>query len=184
MKRALVCFLTLIVAFSLMSCTTAKKSEESLGDIVVAEPVAEPVAEAQVEAVEPAATEVAVSDAPFVVGDDYTEYAMEGAGTWAPTYEANLRIAAGDDELFNGKVKLTSDGMYVGEFVYAAGLENGFSTDGALDGFIYTMGEYVGGANNCYWTYTINGKSVNWACNEVHVLENDYIEWTFAEMVW
>lgn len=161
MKKALVCLLALMVCFAVVSCKTTEN-----------------------ELVQAPVEQVAGENAPFVVGEDYTEYAMEGASSWAPTYEAYLRIAAGDDELFNGTVKMTSDGMWVGEFVYAAGLENGFSTDGALDGFIYTIGEYVGGANNCYWTYTINGKSVNWACNEVHVLEGDYIEWNFAEMSW
>lgn len=177
MKKAFVCILVIVVGFAMVSCQTTEKEFVQIPVVESVENTPEVMAEVPQEGIHE-------DDAPFVVGEDYTEYAMEGVSSWAPTYEAYLRIAAGEDELFNGKVRMTSDGMWVGEFVYAAGLENGFSTDGALDGFIYTIGEYVGGANNCYWTYTINGKSVNWACNEVHVLEGDYIEWTFAEMAW
>lgn len=162
MKKGIVTILVIFCIVVFVSCAT---TNDGASEGITAEVVAE-------------------ASVPFEVGEDYTEYAMDGASSWASSYEAYLKVSAGEDVLFNGKVLLTSDNMWVGEFLHAAGLENGFSTDGALTGFVMIMGQYVGGTNDCYWSYTVNGKTVNWGCDQMHVLEGDYIEWTFAPMVW
>ena len=120
---------------------------------------------------------------PFVVGTDSTEYTVDGASGWN-TETVNVKISAGEDVLYNGTVTLTSDDLFVSEFTYAAIVEAGISQDGVLSGFITSIGDYVSGTdadgNYVYWGYTVNGKYVPMACNEMRMLEGDYVEWTFA----
>lgn len=172
MKKVIFVMLALLSVFALVSCTKTVEVEKIVE--VPVEKIVEKIVEVPVEKI----VEVQ-PPAPFEVGDDYTEYTMDGASAWANCYDTYLRVVADGDELFNGTVKLTSDGMYVGEILMAAGYENGFSTDGALSGFVMTIGEYVGGTNGCYWMFKVNGKDAMWACNEVHVFPGDYVEWSF-----
>ena len=69
------------------------------------------------------------------------------------------------------------------EATYAAITEAGISQDGVLAGFVNSIGDYVGGTdadgNYVYWGYTVNGKYVPFACNQMPVLEGDYILWEF-----
>ena len=120
--------------------------------------------------------------APFEVGDQTTEYTVEGASGWT-TETVNVKIVAGEDVLYNGTVTLTSDNVLVSEATYAAITEAGISQDGVLAGFVNSIGDYVGGTdadgNYVYWGYTINGKYVPFACNQMPVLEGDYILWEF-----
>ena len=119
---------------------------------------------------------------PFEVGTDTTEYAVEGAAGWT-VQTVNVKIAAGEDVLYNGTVTLTSDNQFVSEVVYAAIVEAGISQDGVLSGFINSIGDYVAGTdaegNYTYWGYTVNGKYVPLACNQMRVLEGDYVLWQF-----
>ena len=120
--------------------------------------------------------------APFEVGDQTTEYTVEGASGWT-TETVNVKIVAGEDVLYNGTVTLTSDNVLVSEATYAAITDAGISQDGVLAGFVNSIGDYVGGTdadgNYVYWGYTINGKYVPFACNQMPVLEGDYILWEF-----
>lgn len=120
--------------------------------------------------------------APFEVGDQTTEYTVEGASGWT-TETVNVKIVAGEDVLYNGTVTLTSDNVLVSEATYAAITEAGISQDGVLTGFVNSIGDYVGGTdaegNYVYWGYTVNGKYVPFACNQMPVLEGDYILWEF-----
>lgn len=120
--------------------------------------------------------------APFEVGDQTTEYTVEGASGWT-TETVNVKIVAGEDVLYNGTVTLTSDNVLVSEATYAAITEAGISQDGVLAGFVDSIGDYVGGTdaegNYVYWGYTVNGKYVPFACNQMPVLEGDYILWEF-----
>ena len=120
--------------------------------------------------------------APFEVGDQTTEYTVEGASGWT-TETVNVKIVAGEDVLYNGTVTLTSDNVLVSEATYAAITEAGISQDGVLAGFVNSIGDYVGGTdaegNYVYWGYTVNGKYVPFACNQMPVLEGDYILWDF-----
>ena len=120
--------------------------------------------------------------APFEVGDQTTEYTVEGASGWT-TETVNVKIVAGEDVLYNGTVTLTSDNVLVSEATYAAITEAGISQDGVLAGFVNSIGDYVGGTdadgNYVYWGYTVNGKYVPFACNQMSVLEGDYILWEF-----
>ena len=120
--------------------------------------------------------------APFEVGDQTTEYTVEGASGWT-TETVNVKIVAGEDVLYNGTVTLTSDNVLVSEATYAAITEAGISQDGVLAGFVNSIGDYVGGTdaegNYVYWGYTVNGKYVPFACNQMPVLEGDYILWEF-----
>ena len=120
--------------------------------------------------------------APFEVGDQTTEYTVEGASGWT-TETVNVKIVAGEDVLYNGTVTLTSDNVLVSEATYAAITDAGISQDGVLAGFVNSIGDYVGGTdadgNYVYWGYTVNGKMVNFACNEMNLLEGDYLLWEF-----
>ena len=120
--------------------------------------------------------------APFEVGDQTTEYTVEGASGWT-TETVNVKIVAGEDVLYNGTVTLTSDNVLVSEATYAAITDAGISQDGVLAGFVNSIGDYVGGTdadgNYVYWGYAINGKYVPFACNQMPVLEGDYILWEF-----
>ena len=120
--------------------------------------------------------------APFEVGDQTTEYTVEGASGWT-TETVNVKIVAGEDVLYNGTVTLTSDNVLVSEATYAAITDAGISQDGVLAGFVNSIGDYVGGTdadgNYVYWGYTVNGKYVPFACNQMPVLEGDYILWEF-----
>ena len=120
--------------------------------------------------------------APFEVGDQTTEYTVEGASGWT-TETVNVKIVAGEDVLYNGTVTLTSDNVLVSEATYAAITDAGISQDCVLAGFVNSIGDYVGGTdadgNYVYWGYTVNGKYVPFACNQMPVLEGDYILWEF-----
>ena len=119
----------------------------------------------------------------FEVGEDETEYFVENASGWNVT-TAYVKIAAGDDVLYNGSVTLTSDTMLASEFTYAAIVEAGCGADGALEGFVNSIGDYVSGTdangNYVYWGYSVNGKNVPFACNQLTIQPGDYIMWTFG----
>lgn len=119
--------------------------------------------------------------APFKVGKDTATYEVAGHSEWASTYSAYVRIVAGDDELFNGTVTLTSDNMWMNEFTIAAVYEKGIGQEGLESGFVSKIGEYEGG-DDMFWFMYLNGKYVSWACNEMHIFENDYIEWKFERI--
>lgn len=130
-------------------------------------------------AAEPSATGIA---APFEVGGDTAEYTVEGSAGWT-TETVNIKISAGDDVLYNGKVTLTSDNILASEITYAAIVEAGISQDGVLSGFINSIGDYAAGTDAegsyMFWGYEVNGKYVPFACNQMPVLDGDYVEWTF-----
>ena len=120
--------------------------------------------------------------APYEVGSDTAEYTVDGSSGWT-SYDVYVKIVSGDDVLFNGTVKLTSDSMFASEATYAAITEKGISSDGVQAGFINSIGDYVSGndadGNYLYWGYTVNGKMVNFACNQMNLLEGDYLLWEF-----
>lgn len=120
--------------------------------------------------------------APFETGSDTAEYTVDGASGWT-SYDVYVKIVAGEDVLFNGTVKMTSDNMFASEATYAAIVEKGISSDGVQAGFINSIGDYVSGndadGNYMYWGYTVNGKMVNFACNQMNLLEGDYLLWEF-----
>lgn len=126
-------------------------------------------------------------DAPFAPGEDTAEYAVDGASGWT-VETVYVKISAGDDVLFNGSVTLTSDTILASEATWAAIVEQGISSEGVLEGFITSIGDYVSGSdaegNYIYWGYSVNGKNVPLGCNEMTVLDGDYIEWTFQTMAW
>ncbi len=118
----------------------------------------------------------------FAVGKDETEYTVDGASGWN-TVTAFVKIAAGEDVLYNGTVTLTSDNLLVSEFTYAAIVEAGCGCDGVQEGFVNAIGDYAGGTdangNYVYWGYSVNGKYAPFACNQMVILEGDYIQWDF-----
>ena len=57
----------------------------------------------------------------FEVGEDETEYVVDGASGWN-TATAYVKITAGEEVLYNGSVTLTSDKMTVAEFEKQAAL--------------------------------------------------------------
>ncbi len=120
-------------------------------------------------------------DAPFEVGEETTEYTVDGASGWT-SGTVNMKIMAGDDILYNGTVALTSDNMFVSEATYAAIAEAGCGSDGVLEGFVNSIGDYASGndadGNYIYWGYTVNGKYVPFGCNQMPLLNNDYVLWT------
>ncbi len=122
-------------------------------------------------------------DAPFEVGEDETEYAVEGASGWNMA-TINVKIVAGEDVLYNGTVALTSDTLAVNEATLAAIYEAGCGSDGVEAGFVNSIGDYVSGTdadgNYVYWAYTVNGKNVPFACNEFRLLDGDYVLWQFT----
>ncbi len=121
-------------------------------------------------------------DAPFEVGEDETEYAVDGASGWTAG-TVNVKIAAGEDVIYNGKVALTSDNMLASEATYAAIVEAGIGSEGVLEGFITSIGDYVAGndadGNYLFWGFSVNGKYVPVACNQMVVLDGDYILWDY-----
>ncbi len=125
-------------------------------------------------------------DAPYEVGEEETEYAVEGASGWNVA-NVNVKIEAGEDVLFNGVVTLTSDTLAVNEATLAAVYEAGCGADGIEAGFVNSIGDYVAGTdadgNYVYWAFTVNGKYVPFACNEVRLLDGDYVLWQFVTYV-
>ena len=121
-------------------------------------------------------------DAPFEVGEDETEYEVDGASGWTKT-TANVKITAGEDVLYNGTVTLTSDNALASEFTYAAIVEAGIGSEGVLEGFATSIGDYVAGndadGNYLFWGFSVNGKYVPLACNQMVILEGDYITWDY-----
>ncbi len=122
-------------------------------------------------------------DAPFEVGEEECEYAVEGASGWN-TATVNVKIVAGEDVLYNGKVTLTSDTLAVNEATLAAVYEAGCGQDGLEAGFVNSIGDYVAGTdadgNYVYWAYTVNGKYVPFSCNEFRLLDGDYVLWEYV----
>ncbi len=119
--------------------------------------------------------------APFEVGKDSATYAVEGASSWAGTVTANVKIVADKDVLFCGPVTVTSDSLYASEFIYAAINEKGLSQSGVLEGFITAIGSYVC-EGNMYWMWEYQGHNpTNFAINEVHIFDGDYILVTFVD---
>lgn len=120
--------------------------------------------------------------APFEVGTDTAEYVVDGSAGWT-SYPVYVKIVAGEEVLFNGTVTLTSDNMFASEATFAAITEKGLSSDGVQAGFINSIGDYVAGndakGTYMYWGYTVNGKNVNFACNQMNLLEGDYLLWEF-----
>ncbi len=124
--------------------------------------------------------------APFEVGEDETEYAVEGASGWNVA-NINLKITAGEDVLFNGVVTLTSDTLTVAEATMAAVYEVGCGQEGLEAGFVTSIGDYVAGTdangNYVYWANTINGKYVPFSCDQFRLLDGDYVQWDFVTYV-
>ena len=126
----------------------------------------------------------AKTETPFKVGDDTTTYKVEGASDWAGTVTANVKIVAGEDVLYCGKVTVTSDTLYACEFAYAAVLEKGISQAGILEGFITNIGNYSNEDPN-YWMWYYQGNNpTNFAINDVHVFEGDYILVSYEAVQW
>ena len=121
--------------------------------------------------------------APFEVGEDETEYTVDGASGWNVAH-INMKITAGEDVLFNGVVTLTSDSLTVAEATKAAIYEVGCGEEGLDAGFVTSMGEYVAGTdadgNYVYWANTINGKYVPFSCDQFRLLDGDYVQWDFV----
>ena len=122
----------------------------------------------------------------FEVGEDTAEYEVEGASGYN-VVNAFVKIAAGDDVLFNGTVTLTSDTLTVAEFTLAAIYELGCGQEGLEAGFVTSMGDYVSGTdangNYVYWANTVNGKYVPIICSEFRLLDGDYVQWDFVTYV-
>ena len=93
-----------------------------------------------------AETAVDMSAPTFEVGEDTAEYEVEGASGYN-VVNAFVKIAAGDDVLFNGTVTLTSDTLTVAEFTLAAIYELGCGQEGLEAGFVTSMGDYVSGTD-------------------------------------
>lgn len=121
--------------------------------------------------------------APFEVGEDETEYAVDGASGWNVA-NINVKITAGEDVLFNGVVTLTSDTLSVAEATLAAIYEVGCGQEGLEAGFVTSIGEYVAGTdadgNYVYWSNTVNGKYVPFSCDQLRLLDGDYVQWDFV----
>lgn len=121
--------------------------------------------------------------APFEVGEDETEYTVDGASGWNVA-NINVKITAGEDVLFNGVVTLTSDSLTVAEATLAAIYEVGCGQEGLENGFVTSIGEYVAGTdadgNYIYWSNTVNGKYVPFSCDQLRLLDGDYVQWDFV----
>lgn len=124
--------------------------------------------------------------APFEVGTDAAVAEAEGHSEWAGKATANVKIVAGEDVLFCGKVTLTSDTLYAYEFFKAAIEEKELSQEGLEVGFVTNIGSYVNDANtNTYWMWQYNGNNpTNFAVNDVHVFEGDYLLYSFDVVSW
>ena len=122
----------------------------------------------------------------FVVGEDTAEYEVEGASGYN-VVNAFVKIAAGEDVLFNGVVTLTSDTLSVAEATLAAIYELGCGQEGLEAGFVTSMGDYVAGTdadgNYVYWSNTINGKYVPLNCADFRLLDGDYVQWDFVTYI-
>lgn len=122
----------------------------------------------------------------FEVGEDETEYAVDGASGWN-VVTAFVKITAGEDVLYNGKVTVTSDNLTVAEFTQAAVYEAGCGAEGIEAGFVTSIGEYVSGTdadgNYVYWANTVNGKYVPFSCDQLRLLDGDYVQWDFVTYV-
>ena len=121
--------------------------------------------------------------APFEVGEDEAEYAVEGASGWNVA-KINMKITAGEDVLFNGVVTLTSDSLTVAEATLGAVYEVGCGQEGLEAGFVTSIGDYVAGpdadGNYVYWANAVNGIYLPFACNEFRLLDDDYVQWDFV----
>ena len=130
-----------------------------------------------------AETVVDMSAPTFEVGEDEAEYVVDGASGWNVA-NINMKITAGDDVLFNGVVTLTSDTLSVAEATLAAIYEVGCGQEGLEAGFVTSIGEYVAGTdadgNYVYWSNTVNGKYVPFSCDQLRLLDGDYVQWDFV----
>nr|MBR4281004.1 DUF4430 domain-containing protein [Clostridia bacterium] len=124
--------------------------------------------------------------APFEVGEDEAEYEVDGASGWNVA-NINVKITAGEDVLFNGVVTLTSDNLTIAEATLAAIYELGCGQEGLENGFVTSIGEYVSGTdangNSVYWANTVNGKYVPFSCDQLRLLDGDYVQWDFVTYV-
>ena len=127
-------------------------------------------------------TDCAVKHDAFEVGEDTATYTVDGSSSYAGTATANVKIVAGEDVLFNGKVTVTSDNLWVNEYIYAAIDELGISQAGVQEGFITSIGDYVC-EGDYWWMWESNGNNpTNFSINDVHVFEGDYILVTFVDI--
>ncbi len=172
MKKVIAMLLVLTMMFALCACGNSdNKTTEGSN-------------QTEVETTQGEEENKEVVEVPFEVGDDATEYVIDGASGWT-VQTVNVKIVSGEDVLYNGTVNLTSDDQFVSEVTYAAIVEAGISQDGVQAGFINSIGDYVSGTNAdgdyMYWSYTVNGKYVPLASNQMRVLEGDYILWEFIK---
>lgn len=114
-------------------------------------------------------------------GTDAVTSTSETASTYTPTFKIFLKVVGGDKKvLYDGQVTLTSDTMWASEFIKAAITDKGIAQDGIDVGFITKLGDYENNAtDNIYWTFTVNGVTPSWGCNQLQLRDGDYMLWTY-----
>lgn len=114
-------------------------------------------------------------------GTDAVTVKSETASTYTPTFTVYVKVLGGDNKvLYDGSVTLTSDTMWANEFLKAAITDKGLAQDGIDYGFINKLGDYENNStDNIYWTYTVNGETPAWGCNQLQLRDGDYMLWTY-----
>jgi len=123
---------------------------------------------------------------PFEVGTDVASYTDANASAYASSVCANVKIVAGEDVLFSGKVTVKSDTLYAHEFFNAACEEKSLSQSGLEMGFVTEIGQYaMNTETNTYWMWYYNGHNpTSFAVNDVHVFDGDYLLFSYEEVQW
>ena len=113
----------------------------------------------------------------FEVGTDAVTTTTVGSTEWAGTFNVNLKIVGGGDNvLFNGPIKITTNTQWVSEVVQAAVTDKGLAQNGIDVGFITQIGDYENNSEtNTYWLYTVNGVSPQFGVSSYQFRDGDYI---------
>ena len=123
------------------------------------------------------------AEAPFQVGSDTVEATAENSSAYDPTFTINLRIVGGgEEELFNGTVKLQSPTMWCSEFLLAAVNAKGLAQSGIETGYVETIGDYASNAaEQIFWFYYLNGESALFGCDKCQLRDGDYVEFVYEK---
>lgn len=123
------------------------------------------------------------AEVPFQVGSDTVETTAENSSAYDPTFTINLRIVGGgDEELFNGTVKLQSPTMWCSEFLMAAVNAKGLAQSGIETGYMETIGDYSSNAaEQIFWFYYLNGESALFGCDKCQLRDGDYVEFVYEK---
>lgn len=122
----------------------------------------------------------------FPVGDDHAELVTEDFNAdWGhPVITVKLKVIGGEGKIiFSGTVKISAANP-VGIYALQAACEEMSVSLTETGGFVTEVDGYTNDTStNTYWGFYVNGVMAHLGAGTFQVREGDYIEFSYAEMV-